>query len=105
MEARLKEVYKSEVAPQLMKKFGYKSVMQIPKLDKIVIQTIAITANLVFSVPLSGLVILINFIFAPGVSGHIANNIPVINNGENNIIIEFPVKSSGGAHWEVFIVI
>ena len=37
MAARLKEVYKSEVAPQLMKKFGYKSVMQIPKLDKIVI--------------------------------------------------------------------
>ena len=37
MAARLKEMYKSEVAPQLMKKFGYKSVMQIPKLDKIVI--------------------------------------------------------------------
>ena len=28
---------KAEVAPALMKKFGYKSVMQIPKLDKIVI--------------------------------------------------------------------
>ncbi len=37
MAARLKEVYKAEVAPQLMKKFGYKSVMQIPKLDKIVV--------------------------------------------------------------------
>ena len=37
MAARLKETYKSEVAPTLMKKFGYKSVMQIPKLDKIVI--------------------------------------------------------------------
>ncbi|WP_444243859.1 50S ribosomal protein L5 [Eubacterium sp.] len=37
MAARLKELYKSEVAPALMKKFGYKSVMQIPKLDKIVI--------------------------------------------------------------------
>ena len=37
MAARLKENYKSEVAPALMKKFGYKSVMQIPKLDKIVI--------------------------------------------------------------------
>ncbi len=35
--ARLKEFYKSEVAPALMTKFGYKSVMQIPKLDKIVI--------------------------------------------------------------------
>ncbi|MBR2338177.1 MAG: 50S ribosomal protein L5 [Clostridia bacterium] len=35
--ARLKETYKSELAPALMKKFGYKSVMQIPKLDKVVI--------------------------------------------------------------------
>lgn len=33
----LKETNKSEIAPALMKKFGYKSVMQIPKLDKIVI--------------------------------------------------------------------
>lgn len=37
MAARLKDLYKSEVAPALMKKFEYKSVMQIPKLDKIVI--------------------------------------------------------------------
>ena len=37
MAARLKEVYSSEVAPALMKKFEYDSVMQIPKLDKIVI--------------------------------------------------------------------
>ncbi len=35
--ARLKETYKTEIAPALMKKFGYKSVMQIPKLDKVVI--------------------------------------------------------------------
>lgn len=35
--ARLKEFYKNDVAPALMKKFGYKSVMQIPKLDKVVI--------------------------------------------------------------------
>ena len=35
--ARLKEQYTSEIAPALMKKFGYKSVMQIPKLDKVVI--------------------------------------------------------------------
>ncbi len=35
--ARLKEFYVKEVAPALLKKFGYKSVMQIPKLDKIVI--------------------------------------------------------------------
>ena len=37
MAARLKEAYKSEVATALMKKFEYKSVMQIPKLDKIVL--------------------------------------------------------------------
>ena len=35
--ARLKGFYNQEVAPALMKKFEYKSVMQIPKLDKIVI--------------------------------------------------------------------
>ena len=35
--ARLKEYYVSEVAPALMKKFKYENVMQIPKLDKIVI--------------------------------------------------------------------
>jgi len=37
MAARMKEFYKSEVAPALQKKFQYKSTMQIPKLDKIVI--------------------------------------------------------------------
>ena len=37
MAARLIETYVYEVAPALMKKFEYKSVMQIPKLDKIVI--------------------------------------------------------------------
>ena len=35
--ARLKDMYKSEVAPALMAKFNYKSPMQIPKFDKIVI--------------------------------------------------------------------
>ena len=35
--ARIKDLYTSEIAPALMKKFEYKSVMQIPKLDKIVI--------------------------------------------------------------------
>ena len=35
--ARLKEYYSKEVAPALMSKFSYKSTMQIPKLDKIVI--------------------------------------------------------------------
>ena len=35
--ARLRDEYKASVAPQLMSKFNYKSVMQIPKLDKVVI--------------------------------------------------------------------
>ena len=35
--ARLKEYYNKDVAPALMKKFEYKSTMQIPKLDKVVI--------------------------------------------------------------------
>lgn len=35
--ARLKDFYKQEVCGALMKKFSYKSVMQIPKLEKIVI--------------------------------------------------------------------
>ena len=35
--ARMKDFYKSDVAPALMEKFGYKSTMQIPKLDKIVV--------------------------------------------------------------------
>ena len=35
--ARIRDLYKNEVAPALMKKFEYKSPMQIPKLDKIVI--------------------------------------------------------------------
>ncbi len=35
--ARLKDFYTAEVAPALMKKFAYKSVMQIPKFDKIVV--------------------------------------------------------------------
>jgi large subunit ribosomal protein L5 len=36
-ELRLKEKYKSQVAPQLKQKFGYKNVHQIPKFDKVVI--------------------------------------------------------------------
>ena len=35
--ARLNDMYKAEVAPALMNKYSYKSVMQIPKLDKIVV--------------------------------------------------------------------
>ena len=34
---KLREQYQNEVVPALMKKFGYKSIMQVPKLDKIVI--------------------------------------------------------------------
>ena len=33
----LKGKYEAEVAPALMKQFGYKSVMQIPKIDKVVV--------------------------------------------------------------------
>jgi len=35
--ARMREFYLKEVAPALMKKFEYKSTMQIPKIDKIVV--------------------------------------------------------------------
>ena len=35
--SRLKEMYNNEIMDAMMKKFGYKNVMQIPKLDKIVI--------------------------------------------------------------------
>ncbi|MCL2030371.1 MAG: 50S ribosomal protein L5 [Oscillospiraceae bacterium] len=35
--ARLKEKYKTDIAPQLMKKFGYKSPMEIPRLEKIIV--------------------------------------------------------------------
>ena len=34
--ARLKEQYKADVAPALFKKFGYKSTMQIPRIEKVV---------------------------------------------------------------------
>lgn len=37
MAARLKEMYKAEVVPALQKKFDYKSVMQIPKIEKVII--------------------------------------------------------------------
>ena len=33
----LKDKYKNEVAPALMSKFGYKSVMEIPRLEKIIV--------------------------------------------------------------------
>ena len=34
---KLKDSYKADVIPKLMKKFGYKNVMQVPRLEKIVI--------------------------------------------------------------------
>lgn len=37
MAARLKELYLNEVSPGLMKKFNYKSLMQLPKVEKVVI--------------------------------------------------------------------
>ena len=33
----LKEQYEKEVVPAMMKKFGYKSIMEVPKLDKVVL--------------------------------------------------------------------
>ncbi|MDE6661774.1 MAG: 50S ribosomal protein L5 [Lachnospiraceae bacterium] len=35
--SRLKDLYKDEIVDAMVKKFGYKNVMQVPKLDKIVI--------------------------------------------------------------------
>ncbi len=35
--SRLKEIYKSEISEAMIKKFGYKNVMEVPKIDKVVI--------------------------------------------------------------------
>ena len=35
--SRLKEMYKNEIVDAMIKKFGYKNVMEVPKLDKIVL--------------------------------------------------------------------
>lgn len=35
--SRLKDLYKSEIVNAMVKKFGYKNIMEVPKLDKIVI--------------------------------------------------------------------
>lgn len=35
--ARLNEVYKNEIVPQLTKDFGYSNIMQVPKIEKIVV--------------------------------------------------------------------
>ena len=35
--SRLKEVYQNEIVDAMMKKFGYKNIMEVPKLDKVVV--------------------------------------------------------------------
>ena len=37
MSSRLKEIYQNEIVEALMKKFGYKNIMQVPKIEKVVI--------------------------------------------------------------------
>jgi len=37
MSARLKETYQNEIVDAMIKKFGYKNIMEVPKLDKIVV--------------------------------------------------------------------
>ncbi len=37
MSSRLKDMYKNEIVDAMIKKFGYKNIMEVPKLDKIVI--------------------------------------------------------------------
>ena len=44
----LKEQYEKEVIPALMKKFNYKSIMEVPRLDKIVINSKYISAYRIF---------------------------------------------------------
>ena len=35
--SRLKDTYKNEIVDAMIKKFGYKNIMEVPKLDKVVI--------------------------------------------------------------------
>ena len=37
MSSRLKEIYQKEIVDALMKKFEYKNIMQVPKIEKVVI--------------------------------------------------------------------
>lgn len=37
MSSRLKEIYLNEIIPEMIKKFGYKNIMEVPKLDKVVV--------------------------------------------------------------------
>ena len=36
MSSRLKEMYTNEIVDAMIKKFGYKNIMEVPKLEKIV---------------------------------------------------------------------
>ena len=38
--SRLKDLYKDEIVDAMIKKFGYKNIMEVPKLDKIVINMV-----------------------------------------------------------------
>ena len=35
--SRLKEIYQNEIVDAMIKKFGYKNIMEVPKLDKVVV--------------------------------------------------------------------
>ena len=37
MQSRLREIYEKEIVPELIKEFGYKNALEVPKLDKIVL--------------------------------------------------------------------
>jgi large subunit ribosomal protein L5 len=37
MEPRLKEKYKKEIVPKMLKEYGYKNIMEVPKIEKIVV--------------------------------------------------------------------
>ena len=46
---RLKEQYDSQIKAAMMKKFGYKNEMQIPKLVKIVVNMLKVCGNVAIS--------------------------------------------------------
>ena len=37
MQSRLREIYEKEIVPELIKEFGYKNALEVPKLTKIVL--------------------------------------------------------------------
>ena len=43
--SRLKEQYQNEIVDAMIKKFGYKNIMEVPKLDKIVKKTYKLKAH------------------------------------------------------------